>query len=135
MSLGDQETVSAQVVLRPAGGRTLDGQSTITSETIGAFLPSSEAVATAREAFRAAGFDVGPVVGNSFSITAPAGTFRKAFNTQLRREARGSVQAVKEDGGAGFELPLEHLPEPARGLVSAVTFTPPPDFGPTNFGP
>ena len=38
-----------------------------------------------------------------------------------------------QDLALGDELPLGGLPEEVAGAIDAVTFTPPPDFGPTNF--
>lgn len=78
---------------------------------------------------------MGPVVGNSFSITAPADTFRKVFDAQLRYEDKTGVQAMQKDGSSSYELPLNELPRAVTRQIEAVTFTPPPEFGPTNFGP
>jgi hypothetical protein len=131
---GDQ-IISAQVVLRSATGKSPDGDSVITTETIRDFLPSAEAVARATEAFAALGFDVGIVQANSFSISAPVGTFERVFKVHLRRQEGGSAEAVQADGSGSYELPLEALPKPLTDLTVVVTFTPPPDFGPTKFGP
>jgi hypothetical protein len=133
MDITADQIISAQVVLRSATGKSPDGSSMITTQTIRDFLPSAEAVARATEAFAAWGFDVGSVQGNSFSISAPVGTFERVFNVHLRRQQGGSVEAVKADGSGSYEVPLEALPKPLTDLIVAVTFTPPPDFGPTNF--
>jgi hypothetical protein len=61
---------------------------------------------------------MGDMVGNSFSITAPESTFERVFGTR---------------GAGSLELPLHALPKTLTDHVEAVTFTPPPDFGPTNF--
>jgi hypothetical protein len=135
MSLQNQQIVSAQVVLRPASGKPIDGQTAITAANIKEYVPSAEAVARAQRAFKAAGFDVGPVMGNSFPITAPASTFERVFQTRLRRQEPGGVEAVSDDGSARYELPRQGLSPEIESLVLAVTFTPPPDFGPTRFGP
>lgn len=135
MSLHQQEIISAQVVLKSASGKPFEGTTVITSANIRDFLPSAETVAKVTEAFTAAGFDVGPMVGNSFSITAPVSTFEKVFRAQLRRQENGGVVAVKDDDSSSYELPLAGLPQSLTELIEVVTFTPPPDFGPTEFGP
>ncbi len=71
-----------------------DGRSVITSQTIDRFAPSPAAAARAIAEFRAAGFEVGPLVGNSFSITGPVRTFETVFGTRLRHSQDGGVQAV-----------------------------------------
>jgi len=134
MNLGKKQIVSAQVVLQPASGKSSGAQIAITSENIRDFLPSQEAVAITRKAFVEAGFEVSEVVANSFSITGPVSMFEKVLKTRLRRESEsGAVKAVRADGSATFELPLKGLPKEVAQVVEAVTFTPPPDFGPTNF--
>lgn len=131
--LEEKRIISAQVVLRSASGKAIDGETIITAENFQDFAPSPETVTRATEAFAAAGFDVGSMAGISFSISATVSTFEQVFRTRLRQEERGSVEAVEDDGSAGYELPLEALPESLANLVVAVTFTPPPDFGPTEF--
>ncbi|HYJ47125.1 MAG TPA: hypothetical protein VEV81_10985, partial [Pyrinomonadaceae bacterium] len=97
-------------------------------------LPSDETAAKAQRAFKALGFEVGPVVGNSFSITAPASAIEKVFKTKIRREAgrKGAVKAATAKGPGSYELPVDRLPPEIAADVEAVTFSPPPDFGPGN---
>lgn len=128
MALEDQEVISAQVVLRSASGRAPDGESTITAATLAEFAPAPEAVARAVEGFREKGFEVGSAVGNNFSITAPAGTFERVFGAPVHRTERGGLA-----GPDGETLRLDELPDSLSGLLAAVTFVPPPDFGPTSF--
>lgn len=125
-------TLSAQVVLRPASGRALDPGQAITASNIREWLPSQDAVDIASRAFRDAGFDVGNVVGNSFSITGPSALFERTFDTRIRAERGGTVKATHADRREAYELPLHALPQEARRIIDAVTFSPPPDFGPTN---
>jgi hypothetical protein len=56
-------------------------------------------------------------VATSFSITAPASTFRRVFGT------------AKKSG----DLPLGSLDRGVASLIEAVTFPRPPDFGPTSY--
>ena len=109
-------TVSAQVLLRPASGRPIGGRDEITSENIRNYAPPPEAVALARRTFEADGFDVGLMVGVSFSIAAPVSTFERVFKTPIE--------------GSTLELPLDALPESLRRVIETVTFERPVDFGP-----
>ena len=116
--------LSAQVVLRPASG--IVPVEPITSKNIEQILPSPNAAALARDSFAAAGFEVGNLVGNSFSITGPLALFNKHFKTSIAAPSR-------ERRMARLELPSSALPRRVAGVVQAVTFTPPPDFGPTSY--
>ena len=135
MSAENHGIISAQVVLRPASGRPAGSDEAITSANVEQFLPSTAAAERVRQAFRARGFDVGPIVGTSFSITAPAQRFEEVFGVRVRPQEGGGIGAVSGDDDANLELPLSRLPDRLADGVAAVTFSPPPDFGPTNFGP
>lgn len=130
-----QQFISAQVVLRSASGKVADGKAVITSQTIKDYAPSAEVANSVRQGFVAAGFQGGALAGNSFSITAPVSTFERVFHTQLRPQEQGSVEAVKDDGSGTYELSLHWLPATMSQHIIAVTFTPPPAFGPAGSGP
>jgi hypothetical protein len=125
------EQISAQVVLRPADGRELTGHEVITSETVERYRPSPEAVSQVAEFLRAAGFQVSEEVGISFSITGPRPLFERLFGMGLEHRRRSGIDTVQTPAG-GLELPLDRLPPDVARFVQAVTFTPPPDFGPGN---
>lgn len=126
--------LSAQVVLRSASGRSPGGETAVTAENVHEYAPAPAAAESARRAFAEAGFEVGEVAGNSFSITAPAATFEKVFKTEVRRtEDRGAKARGGASEGPGYELPVDKLPASLARGVAAVTFTPPPDFGPTSY--
>jgi hypothetical protein len=124
--------ISAQVVLKPASGKRPRDGSEITAQNIHDYLPSEEAAARAKRVFADAGFEVGALVGNSFSITAPAPVFERVFKTRIRRQVIPGGEAVVVESG-GHELPLGKLPKAMAHDVQAITFTPPPDFGPTGY--
>jgi hypothetical protein len=94
---------SAQVILRPSA------------------VPTAPAVI---EAFRQAGFTVGPLVANNFSVSGSDDLFEKLFGVGLP-ETRGVQQET--------QLPLKRLAPQIRRAVQAVVFTKPPDFGPGNY--
>jgi hypothetical protein len=106
--------ISAQVVLYSKGP--------ITAATLEASQPPRESVEAARNLFRKAGFNIGLYVGISFSISGPASLFESFFGIRL-------------DHLKSYELPLKGLPRAAADVIKAVTFTPPPDFGPSGLGP
>jgi hypothetical protein len=126
--MAEDPILSAQVILRGPSGRTATVP--ITSANLSEFTPSPEAVAAATRYFAGLGFSVGQMVGNSFSITGKSSTFEKTFGVKLRRRGRG-MEAVRADRTAALELPLEKIPSAVSQTLEAVTFTAPPDFGPT----
>ena len=134
--MGDVEKnrlISAQVVIRSPSRKPAADH--VTAANIREFLPVPEIASKVRTAFTAAGFEAGPLVGNSFSISATVGDFEKLFNIHLRHEQKGGVAFVRVKESGSYELPLHALPRSVVENVEAVTFTPPPDFGPTRFGP
>ena len=133
MTLNKNQVISAQVILRSASLQELESDTVITSENIGEYAPAPEAVARVSQVLIDMGFDVAELVGISFSISASVSTFEKIFEIKLLQEDDGGIKVVKIDGSTGYELPMDALPESIAGLVVALTFTPPPDFGPTNF--
>jgi len=74
------------------------------------------------EQFKAAGFQIGHLVGTSFSIAGPVKRFEEFF--QVRAEQQGP-QPFPTD-----ELPLSSLNTTLRQHIATVLFTRPPDFGP-----
>jgi hypothetical protein len=133
MAPQEKKLLSAQVALRPASGKAFDSQTAITSENIGDYLPAPETVEAARKGFEEAGFEVGNPVGMSFSITAPAATFEKVFKAKLVADDREGVKVTGKAGDQTYELPAGSLPTELQQHVAAVTFSPPPDFGPTSY--
>jgi hypothetical protein len=133
MTQDNKQLISAQVLIRSASGKRLGRNTAITTQNIEDYAPSAEAVARAKRAFMDAGFEVGNLVGNSFSISAPISRFEKVFHTQLRHQERGGIEVAQASASARYELPLTNLPDHIADVVEAVIFTPPPDFGPTQF--
>jgi subtilase family serine protease len=133
MSPKKENIVSAQVILRPASGKSVTGQEAITSDNIRDYMPSPESFQAVASEFAAAGFEVSAAGPTGFSITAPAGTFEKFFGTRLQATERGGVESVGKDKSTSLELPLRGIPKGLSHHIEAVTFTPPPDFGPTSY--
>jgi hypothetical protein len=126
-----QGTLSAQVVLRPKDGGELTGDEAITSDTVERYLPSPEAASRVAGYLQGAGFEVSDVAGISFSITGPQALFEERFGDRLERRRERGVESVRTENGR-LELSLDRLPPEVARHVQAVTFTPPPDFGPGN---
>jgi hypothetical protein len=123
--LDPDKIVSAQVVLAAAGGAHPGPQTRITSENIHAWLPSAETLARVSGELGGLGFELGACVGNSFSIAGPVRLFESCFRTKLLH-SRGGVRFA--DGGE--KLSANKIPAGLRAQLVAITFTPPPDFGP-----
>lgn len=133
MSLNEDSVISAQVILRPSGGRVIDGTVVITAINLAEFAPSPSDVSLATTRFRSMGFDVGPIVGVSFSITGTVRTFERALGTRIRRRKDDDHEFVVKNKPIGRELSGDRLPERIRTFVQAIVFPPPPDFGPPEF--
>ena len=113
--MSGSDDVGALVVLRPAAGETAEP---ITAQTIERHRPDPDQAERVRSWFADAGFKVGPIVGVSFSIVAPAERMSAVFP--------GIAAGVEQ------ELSAEALPRELRASVQAVTTESPPDFGPGN---
>ncbi len=131
----EKEILSAEVALRSATGKSFTGQTAITSENIADYLPSHDVVEKTRRAFAELGFAVSEPAGIGFSITAPASVFRKVFKIKILPDNRGGIKAAVTAKGheASYELPTTTLPKELAQHLVAVSFSPPPDFGPGNF--
>jgi hypothetical protein len=101
----------------------------ITTRNLADYAPAPEDAEAARRAFRDAGFEVGELVGISFSITAPRSRFEEVFGIRLRVDERGAVAASdREAPRGGLELPLGRLPRSLAERLVAVAFTPPAEL-------
>lgn len=120
--------VSAQVLLRSRSGRVITGDTVITSANIAEFQPSDDDAREATSTFRRAGFATGPLVGISFSITAPVATFESVFDVRIRADAGGEMAVSRGATDHGYALPVDHLPAALKGIVTAVEFSPPADL-------
>ena len=118
------ELLSAEVVLR---GRDRDPPEPISSENLAQHRPVEARASDVREWFQWRGFDTTDVHGISFSITGPRHLFEETCATPLVGDgARPGVDVV--------ELPAPaDMPDPLADDVVAVTFTPPPEFGPGSY--
>ena len=120
---------SAQVVLQPA---TVARQAPVTSRNIAAQLPDKEAAAAAIETFRKLGFETGPLVANSFSITAPVSLFEQVFAVKMLA-AGNKLSAQWKDHAVRDHLPLAFLPPAVARNIIDVILPPPPAFGPASY--
>ncbi len=107
--------LSALVVLGPAESAALDESP-----------PDPATAGRVRAHFDAEGFEVSEVVAGSFSITGRRSLFLRCLGPSEAPDS--ALRGARE----GLALPLGSLPGPVADAVRAVTFTPPPDFGPGN---
>jgi hypothetical protein len=133
MNNQNEQTLSAQVVLKPKDGRDLPSAADITAENIERFLPAAEDFRKAQKNFTDAGFEVDGGFANSFSITGKRKLFEIFFNTKIFTNERQAVKTRSGDRPESSELPLANLSAALKEIVATVTFTEPPDFGPENF--
>jgi len=107
MSNNDDKLISAQVVIGSAADAT-----------------------AVMEEFKRAGFEVGPLFGNSFSITAEASKFESYFNATLELSSREAITVRTKENSIRSDLPLDSVSEGVRDKITAIVFSRPPDFGP-----
>ncbi|GAB3897988.1 hypothetical protein ACFQ1S_29720 [Kibdelosporangium lantanae] len=105
----DDRQQSAEVVLTTPTGTP---HPPITSENIAQYQQDPTKVEPIRRWFRDQGFDTGELTGISFTVTGPRSLFEQVL------------------GPGDQELPLTNLPTEITEAIEAVTFSPPPDFGP-----
>ena len=122
--------VSAEVVFAPASGAALEN-AVITAANVKAFAPAPEAVEAARRYFTQAGFQTGRLNGISFTISAPQSVFESTFGVKVAGSKMSASRKASATVNAPVELPLARLPASVWKGIKAVTFSRPPDFGPT----
>lgn len=114
----------ALVVLRPASGRPITGDSKITAETLSEFAPDPADAEAVASALAEAGYEVGPMVGVAMSVTAPRQRFEDGFGVQLKAADEGGWIVA-----AGTRsLPVDRLPAEAARRVQAVELEPPTEL-------
>lgn len=133
MPTGDEPILSAQVILRSATGRSLEAGVMITAKNVAEYLPSPKTISMAEKVFRSEGFEVGPFVGVSFSITGPLRTFERSFGLRVQRGDDHAFNFMSGSKPIGHELSGSELPGSMQEHVQRVAFPLPPDFGPKEF--
>ena len=126
--LNSEQIISAQVLLVAATGERIDGNTLITAQNIDTYRPSERTVQAVSQYFRNHGFEVSPLAGISFTISASTKHFSEFFKTSVTQDELGRILA-----GNRLELPLDSLEKNIADSITSVTFASPPDFGPTNF--
>jgi hypothetical protein len=87
--------------------------------------PDPASARQVQDHLRSLGFEVGALIGTSFSITAPVDLFRRSFGDEAAIDT-----AASHGDTAEVDLPTDLLPDDAARSVRSITFAPPPDFGP-----
>ncbi len=120
--------VVALVVLKPANPRLAKSAGPVRAANVRAHQPDSERAEILRRTFAEMGFQVGPLVGTSFSIEGARTLFETRFGVRLEIADQQPARVADRDDGA--LLPLSRLPEKLRREVEAITFGEPMSFGP-----
>lgn len=113
--------VTALMLLRPASGEPITGETVITAESLARYAPDHDEAGVVAGRMREAGFRVGPLVGIAMTVTAPRTLFEAFFRTSVVEEDDGGWTVA----GGGRELPLSSLPPGLAGRILAVTFDEP----------
>jgi len=82
--------------------------------------------------FLEAGFEVGDLYAGSFAITASVAAFEQLFGCHLINDDKGT-HVESDTDLIVYELPLAGLNDYLRHYINVLTFTAPPDFGPSDY--
>jgi hypothetical protein len=123
-----EEPVTALVLLRPASGEEITGQTPITADTLARYAPKPADADRVARGFREAGFQVGPALGITMAVTAPRALFEGFFGVSVARSPDGGWVADGEEAGGRRDLPLKRLPQDLAARVLAVTFDEPAEL-------
>lgn len=116
----ENETISAEVILKSQTGRSLTEGIPITSENIKDFQPSQETINEAVVIFRELGFTVSPS-NITITIVGTKTLFEKVFDTKLQINTTDK----------GISIPPTRdltIPDSLRHSVEKVIFIPPPEY-------
>lgn len=117
----ENETISAEVILKSISGRSLTENTSITSNNIKDFRPSQETINEVVKIISELGFKVIP---SSITITiiGPKSLFEKVFNTRLEiNTTTKKISIIKPNKDLT-------IPESLRPNVERVLFIPPPEY-------
>lgn len=127
------DRVTAHVLLRPASGDRVTGDTVVSRATLDRLSPGDSARRRAETGFAELGFETASRGVLSIAITGPKETFERVFAVKLAVSTRGDVEVFREGLERGHELPVAALPSSLSEIVEAATFAPAPDFGPASF--
>lgn len=128
-----EEIITAHVLMKAPNGTLITYDTILTSQNIQRYTPRSVDLASATNEFETLGFKTGPVSGLSFAISGPSKVFEKVFHVRLQTDKTHGTTVIGQGESPQYELPLVNIPRSLARLLSAVTFMPPPEFGPTNY--
>jgi hypothetical protein len=83
------------------------------------------------EEFERAGFKVGPLFANNFSISADSSRFESYFNATFESSSKEGITVKTNEGSVRSDVPLESVSPTVRDNIEAIVFSKPPDFGPS----
>jgi len=135
MARQQSPVISAQVVLTPASGKSAPEGTPVTAATLAMFAPCSGDHSRRLRRVPRAGLRSRPDVRHQlFRSPAPADIFEHVFKVDLGylRKPHADRDRSRGKTARDLELPTSTLPDALKPMVQAVTFTPPPDFGPGN---
>lgn len=128
-----QDVVSAQIILPSLSGAKIGSETSITVENVQQLTPSTETIFKATGYFREKGFEVGNVVGISFSITGAVELFEEILNVKVVLDDNNAAIFISSKGLKTSTLEGDALKSLPDGLVDSITFPEPLDFGPGSY--
>ena len=130
MTADQQQMLYADVLLRPASGKTVADDTPITANNIGSMTPSDADVEVVRSWFENAGFQTSALAGISIGISGTLQQFEDFFESTIYQNEQGYYSVHPGNEITDFELPAGVLDGQVADLVQAITFSAPIDFGP-----
>ena len=121
------DTISAQVVLKTAEGKSLlDETAPPGKDTVSSLIPAPETVTHVQQYLRKLGFEVDKKVsGPTITISAPRKLFQEVFGASLVESGSGENQRFKWKNKI-------RVPKPIESSVATVLFPKAPDFFQSN---
>ena len=119
--------VVAHVLVRPASGRRITGDTRITADTLDLYRPRDDDVRTVAGQLAGAGFAVTHPPGIAITIVGAVELFQHFFHAELVEHRPGDLR-VSGDVPDPYELPLDAVPRPIADLIESVTLEPPAEL-------
>ena len=124
----EPEAVVALVIMRPASGQALTGQSVITAATLPQYRPDPGAAAAVSRLLSTQGFSVGPLAGIGMSMTGPRELFERFFGISVGANDDGGWTCADAHGAVSRSLPLGGLDDSIRHIVHTICFEEPAEL-------
>jgi len=120
-----KEVISAQVILKWSEFPPDDQKTLITAASIKKYKMDTSVTKKVIDFFLDQKFEVGKIIANSFSITAPIQHFQKFFGARIKSVDQLGLFVASGDSRL---LPLKNLPGDVKNYIEQITFVEPPQL-------